>query len=436
MNTRIGVRREDINQWERRTPLVPEHVRFLHQEHGIDTVVQHSEIRAFADEDYARAGAHVQEDLSSAALIFGIKEIPPQLLEEGKTYVFFAHVIKGQRSNMPMLKEMLRKKCQLIDYEKVVDDRGRRLIFFGRFAGLAGMIDSLWAFGRRLRTEGMETPFTRVRQAYQYADLLEAKREISSVGDQIKAEGLPNRLVPLVCGFAGYGNVSQGAQEIFDLLPFQEISPHDLLSLSGRQDLSPHFLYKVVFREEDMVSPLAATDQFQLQDYYDHPEKYRSVFHDFLPHLTIVVNGAYWDQRYPRLMTKADLRRLYAQDKGPRLRVVGDVSCDVDGGVEFTVKATDPGNPVYVYNPLEDTVQDGWEGAGPVVMAVYNLPCELARESSAYFSQILKGFVPEIVRADYSGPLEACRLPAPIKRALIVYQGELTPDYCYLEKHL
>jgi alpha-aminoadipic semialdehyde synthase len=256
------------------------------------------------------------------------------------------------------------------------------------------------------------------------------------VGDDIKRGGLPDGLAPLVVGFAGYGNVSQGAQEILDLLPLEAIEPGDLSSLEEQKSVSGQALYKVVFREEDMVRHVEGAEGFHLQDYYDHPEKYRSVFQEYLSFLTVLVNGTYWDQRYPRLITKAQLRELYARGSTPRLRVVGDISCDVDGGIEFTVKATDPGNPVFVYNPLDGSIRDGWEGTGPVVLAVYNLPGELPRESSAYFSQILKTFVPEIIRADYTGSLDNCQLPGPIKRAVIAYQGELTPGYRYLEQHV
>jgi alpha-aminoadipic semialdehyde synthase len=345
-------------------------------------------------------------------------------------------VIKGQKANMPMLKELLRKKCQLIDYERVTDDQGRRLIFFGHYAGLAGMIDTLWALGQRLNSEGIENPFSGIHPAHRYPDLADAKRKISAVGDDIKRGGLPDGLAPLVVGFAGYGNVSQGAQEILDLLPLEAIEPGDLSSLEEQKSVSGQALYKVVFREEDMVRHVEGAEGFHLQDYYDHPEKYRSVFQEYLSFLTVLVNGTYWDQRYPRLITKAQLRELYARGSTPRLRVVGDISCDVDGGIEFTVKATDPGNPVFVYNPLDGSIRDGWEGTGPVVLAVYNLPGELPRESSAYFSQILKTFVPEIIRADYTGSLDNCQLPGPIKRAVIAYQGELTPGYRYLEQHV
>ncbi|MFQ6089815.1 MAG: hypothetical protein ACE5LD_00025, partial [Candidatus Bipolaricaulia bacterium] len=342
MEARIGIRKEDKNRWERRAPLIPEHVRELKEKHNIETCLQPSAIRAFPDRDYIRAGAEVQEDLSPCPVIFGIKEFPIEFFEPEKTYVFFSHTIKGQPHNMPMLRRILEQGCTLIDYERIVDERARRLIFFGRHAGLAGMIDTLWALGKRLEWEGIENPFSRIRQTLDYKSLEEAKGAVSNVGEQIKEEGLPEAITPLVVGLAGYGHVSQGAQEILELLPFQELSPEELPAFAkgSARDL----IYKVVFKEEHMVEPLSPEDRFELQDYYDHPERYRAKFEDYLPYLTVLMNCIYWSPQYPRLVTKGYLKRLYGEGR-PRLRVIGDISCDIEGAIECTLRATDPGNP-------------------------------------------------------------------------------------------
>ncbi len=416
--------------------MIPGDVRELTGKHALQIFLQPSVVRAFPDEEYRKAGAEIQEDLSGCPVIFGIKEIPLDFLRPGKTYVFFSHTIKGQPHNMPMLLRLLQLRCTLIDYERIVDDRGRRLIGFGRHAGLAGMIDTLWALGKRLDWERMENPFSGIRQALHYGDLEEARAAISSVGQNIEAQGLPEPLVPLVCGFAGYGNVSQGAQEMFDLLPVREISPEELPSVTERSDCSRNIVYKVVFREEHLAEPISVENRFELQDYYRHPGKYRARFDRYLLYLSIFMNCIYWEERYPRLVTKRYLRRLYGGAERPRLRVIGDITCDVEGAVECTLRATDPGNPVFTYDPFTDQAVDGVAGAGPVVLAVDNLPCELPRESSAEFSRALKDFVPPIAQADYSVPFERCDLPPEIKRAVIAYRGELTAEYRYLEKYV
>ena len=430
----IGIRREDKNRWERRVPLIPKHVKELKEKYGVQTFLQPSEIRAFTDDEYKRVGAIIQEDLSSCSHIFAVKEIPTDFFEEGKTYVFFSHTIKGQKHNMPMLKRMLELGCTLIDYERIVDEHGRRLVFFGRFAGLAGMIDTLWAFGKRLEWEGIETPFRKIKQTIYYEDLEEIKEHISQIGEEIENKGLPPSLTPLIVGFAGYGNVSKGAQEILDILPVEKVEPQELSTIQSKSANTT--IYKVVFREEDMVEPIEKGAVFDLQDYYTHPERYRSVFEQYIPHLTILMNCIYWDSRYPRFVTKAFLKDLFTKEEKVKLRVIGDISCDINGAIEFNVKATEPDNPVYVYNPLTEKVEDGYTGKGVVVLAVDNLPCELPKESSTSFSESLWHFVPDIVGADYSADFEDIDLPPQIKKAVIVYKGELTPDYQYINKYL
>lgn len=427
----IGIRREDKNRWERRTPLIPQHIRELRENHSIDFIVQPSEIRIFSEKDYYKAGAIIQEDLSPCPVILGIKEIPKDFFEYGKTYIFFAHVIKGQPHNMPMLKRLLELNCQLIDYERITDERGRRILFFGRYAGLAGIVDSLWALGKRLEWEGIPTPFTQLRPTHSYQNLQKIREEFLKLSRRIKEEGLNSSLLPFICGITGYGNVSKGVQELLDILPVKGIAPNDIGSLPK----DPHTIYKVVFKEEDMVEPIH-NHQFELQDYYNNPERYRSKFQKYIPYLTLLINGIYWDSRYPRLLTKSYLRELYSKSKLPRLRVIGDISCDIEGAIECTLHPTSPDNPVFVYDPFTQEAIDGYKGRGPVVMAIDNLPCELPLESSIYFSGVLKPFIPEIARANFSVSFERCRLPEEIKRGVIVYKGELTPEYKYIERYL
>jgi alpha-aminoadipic semialdehyde synthase len=432
----IGIRREDKSVWERRVPLVPGDIHHLRSQHGIDVVVQSSETRAFSDEEFVLAGARVEESLSSCPIVFAIKEVPAEALEADKTYAFFAHVIKGQPHNMPMLRRLLELGCTLIDYEKVTDEQGRRLVFFGRQAGWAGMVDTLWALGQRLKWEGTPNPFQALHPMPAYGDLSPARAALEVVGKWIQAEGLPHSVAPLVIGIAGYGNVSGGVQEIVDLLPTVEIDPLDLPSLARGEEVSRHHIYKVVFKEQHLVEPVSPSGRFELNDYYHHPEKYAGVFARYLPHLTVLINAIYWAPQYPRLVTKADLRELFAAAPRPALRVIGDISCDIEGAIEATIRSTDPGSPIYVYDPGSGEITDGYAGPGPVIMAVDILPSELPRESSTEFSQVLRGFVPGITGAEFSAEFADLDLPSPIKRAVISHRGELTPDYRYLAQFL
>jgi len=431
----LGIRREDKNRWERRVPLIPGHVQELKKKHGVETQIQSSEIRVFFDREYRDIGAQVRDDLSLCSVVFAVKEIPIDVFERGKTYVFFSHTIKGQKHNMPMLKKMMDMGCTLIDYERIVDKNGKRLVFFGRFAGLAGMVDTLWIFGQRLKWENIETPFGEIKQAIHYEDLEDIKKHLIKVGRKIETRGLPESLTPLVIGFAGYGHVSIGAQEILDVLPVKEIKPDEIESIY--KNPSNKVIYKVVFREEHMVEPVSPGKKFDLQDYYDHPERYRPAFERYIPYLSILMNCVYWSARYPRLVTKEYLKKSFKNKENLRLKAIGDISVDINGAIEFTEKTTSPDNPVFVYNPITDTIKDGYKGDGVVVMAVDNLPCELPRESSQSFSENLLRFVPDIMKADFTvSDFDKLALPSEIKNAVILYQGKLTPNYNYINKYL
>ncbi len=427
--SRIGIRREDKSVWERRTPITPEAVGKLVRE-GIPITVQPSESRIFPDDDFRRAGATLSEDLSACSVIFGVKEVPPDLFLEGKAYVFFSHTIKAQSYNMGMLREMMDRKCHLIDYEKIVDDEGRRLVLFGYYAGLSGMIETLRAVGARLKWEGIETPLAAIRQPREYDSLGDAKSAIAEAGRKINAGDWPRELNPFVVGSAGYGNVSRGAQEIYALLEPREAAPADLETTgAAAPGMSP--FVQTVFYEKDMAVPVDADRSFDLQEYYDKPELYRGDFERYLPHMDALVTAIYWEDRYPRLVTRDWLKRAWAKGK-PRLRVIGDITCDIDGAVECTYKATEPGAPDYVYEPLKERHLDGVEGEGPVIMAVDILPAELPRDASYAFSEALMPLIPGIAAADFAADPDDLKIPGPIRKALIVYQGELTEDFRYL----
>ncbi|MGD0783054.1 MAG: hypothetical protein ABSA30_09385, partial [Candidatus Aminicenantales bacterium] len=297
MPNTIGIRREDKNQWERRVPLIPSHMRELRHEQGLSFVIQPSPIRIFRDEDYRLEGITVDESLSRCRVVLAIKEIPSPLIEPDKAYLLFSHTIKGQPHNMPMLRRFMELGCALIDYEMITDDRNIRLVFFGRQAGEAGMVDTLWALGEKLDREGLPNPFSSLLQMYHYTSLTEAKEEIADVAKAVRTKGLPEALVPFICGFTGYGHVSQGAQEIYDLLPAENIPAEKFAGFLKQRNFSAHRVYKVVFREEHMVRPRSPQRLFELADYYEHPEEYEPLLESYLPHLTVLINGIYWAPR-------------------------------------------------------------------------------------------------------------------------------------------
>ncbi|OGL46685.1 MAG: hypothetical protein A2161_21940 [Candidatus Schekmanbacteria bacterium RBG_13_48_7] len=436
MEVSIGIRREDKNRWERRSPIIPDHVKQLIREHNFHFVVQPGSIRVFSESEYKNAGADISEDLSTCSAIFAVKEIPQNLILKNKVYIFFSHTIKGQSYNMSMLQKLLDQKCTLIDYELIVDKTGRRLVFFGNYAGLAGMIDSFWALGQRLHVEGFTTPFLNIQPAHKFTDLHEAKESLIRIGEQIKTSNLPAKLCPMIFGFAGYGNVSRGAQEIFDLMPYKEINARDLVSNNIKNLSGRNLLYKVVFKEEDTVVPKVEGKSFDLKEYYSFPDRYVSRFKEYIPFLTILMNCIYWEPKYPRLVSKQNIKDLFKSPHSPALRVIGDISCDVNGSIECTLKCTTPENPVYVYDSKLDASIDGVKGMGPVILAIDHLPCELPKESSEFFSKSLLPYIPIIAGTDYSRAFADLALEPIIKNALIIHQGQLTPRFTYLEKYL
>jgi saccharopine dehydrogenase (NAD+, L-lysine forming) len=430
----IGIRHEDKYVLERRVPIIPSHMKDLVEQQGLCFCVEHSPKRIFTHEEYEKAGAIIKNNLDDCPIIFGVKEIPEAYFQHGKTYMFFSHVIKGQAYNMPMLKRMMELKCNLIDYEKVEDDLNRRLIFFGRFAGLAGMINTLWSFGQRYKQLGIQTPFEIIKQSHQYDSLDEARAHISKAGMEIAKHGLPQEITPFIVAVTGYGNVSQGAQEIFNLMPVIEIEPENIPSLTKQNNLPRNVIYRAVFKEHHL-SKRQDGSPFQLEHYYENPHMYEDKFAQYIPHLNGIVNGMYWDDRYPKIVTKSFLKEHFAQQNS-KLTVIGDITCDPNGSIECTHKGTEIEDPVFVYHPNHKTYTMGFEGQGVLIMAVDILPSELPRESSIAFSNALKGFLPAIAQADFNKPFDQLQLPSPIKKATILLNGKLTPHYQYIEQYL
>lgn len=433
MRKTIAIRHEDKYKMERRAALAPKHVKLL-TDKGLEILVESSEKRVFSDEEYLAAGAKVTKDISKASLIFGVKEMPIDYFEANKTYVFFSHTIKGQEYNMPLLQNMIDHKINLFEYEKITDEKGRRLIFFGHFAGLAGMINSFWSYGQRLKKLGFDSCFDSLQQSHKYASLEEAKEAIKKVGEKIKSQGISKETGPVIVGITGYGNVGKGAQEIIELLPSEEISPAELLQKSKENTLLLDRVYKVVFKEHDISTPIDEKESFELQDYYKHPEKYKNQFEQFIPHLSILMNCMYWDDRYPRIVTKDFLAKLYETEH--RLKVIGDVTCDPNGSIEATHIGATILEPVYVYNPKTRKPKMGFEGEGLLIMAVEILPAELPRESSEAFGNVLVNYVQQLADANYDTSFENLAIPAEFKRALILHNGKFTPDFAYMADFL
>ncbi|NQT65202.1 MAG: hypothetical protein HQ554_03375 [FCB group bacterium] len=424
----LGIIKETKNKWERRVPLNPQAVQELIQK-DFEVIIQPSEIRIYKDEEYRLVGAKLSSDLSKCDFIIGVKEIPIDDLIPNKPHLFFSHTIKGQDYNMTLLQKILDDKITLLDYEKIEDNENRRLVFFGKFAGYAGMVDTLHGLGQRLKQQfNIETPFLKVKHSYQYESVTDAIDQISVIGKEIEKDGLPAEITPLNIFLLGYGHVAQGCQEILTALPIVEISPDQLEEQS--RNYSNNKIYLSIFKEEYLVERKDGGD-FSLHDYFENNSAYKSQLEPYLQYCSIYMNAIYWTPDCPVFLPNSYLKKI--QDVNPKLLIIGDITCDIEGSVQATIKSTWPDNPVFVYNTKTGKETDGYGGEGFAVMAVDNLPCEFPKEASDTFSKSLMPFMEQMLLNDYSKSIADSSLPNEIKSACITHQGKLKKDFQYLE---
>ncbi|CAH9077061.1 unnamed protein product [Cuscuta europaea] len=438
----VGILSESTNKWERRVPLTPSHcARLLHGGKGktgvARIIVQPSTKRIHHDALYEDVGCEVSDDLSECGLILGIKQPKVNMILPDRAYAFFSHTHKAQKENMPLLDKILASKASLFDYELIVGDHGKRLLAFGKFAGRAGMVDFLRGLGQWYLNLGYSTPFLSLGSSYMYSSLAAAKAAVISVGEEIATTGLPSGICPLVFVFTGSGNVSHGAQEIFKLLPHTFVDASKLPELVGRaKDLTPKRqsskrvfqVHGCVVTSQDMVEHKEPSKSFDKVDYYAHPENYKPVFHKKIaPYASVIVNCMYWERRYPRLITTQQCQDLMRN--GSQLVGICDISCDIEGSIEFIKQTTSIDSPFCRYNPFNNTYHQDMEGNGILCSAVDILPTEYAKEASQHFGDILSQFVRSLASVE-----SLDELPAPLRRACIVHLGNLTPLYDYIPR--
>ncbi|KAJ4950699.1 hypothetical protein NE237_027531 [Protea cynaroides] len=438
----VGIVSESSNIWERRSPLTPSHcARLLHGGSGKTGVkriiVQPSTKRIFHEALYEDVGCEISEDLSECGLILGVKTPKVDTILPGRAYAFFSHTHKAQKENMPLLDKLLAERVSLFDYELIVGDHGKRLLAFGKYAGRAGLLDFLSGLGKRYLNLGYSTPFLSLGASYMYSSLAAAKAAVIAVGEEIATLGLPSGICPIVFVFTGSGNVSQGAQEIFKLLPHTYVDPSRLPKLfEMAKDHTQHMrtskrvfqVYGCVVGCQDIVEPKDPTKQFDKADYYAHPEHYNPVFHERIaPYASVIVNCMYWEKRYPQLLSTKQLQELIR--KQCRLIGVSDITCDIGGSIEFVNQTTSIERPFFRYNPFSDSYHHDMEGEGLICLAVDILPTEFAKEASQHFGDILSQFIGSLAAVQ-----NISDLPPHLRRACITHSGTLTPLYEYIPR--
>ncbi|CAL9771345.1 unnamed protein product [Musa acuminata subsp. burmannicoides] len=438
----VGILAESINIWERRAPLAPSHCARLllsgKGQSGVERIiVQPSTKRIFHDAQYEDVGCEVSDDLSECGLIIGIKQPKLEMVFPDRAYAFFSHTHKAQRENMPLLDKILAERVSLFDYELIVGDSGKRLLAFGKFAGRAGLIDFLHGLGQRYLNLGYSTPFLSLGASHMYSSLAAAKAAVIAVGEEIATLGLPSGISPLVFVFTGDGNVSQGAQEIFKLLPHTFVDAQELPEIVGlAKDHAQHSgsrrrvfqVYGCVVTCQDMVAPKDSTKTFNKADYYAHPDHYYPVFHEKIaPYASVIVNCMYWERRFPRLLTTFQLQEL--MKKGCPLVGVSDITCDIGGSLEFVNQTTLIERPFFRYDPFTDSYHDDMAGDGLICLAVDILPTEFPKEASQHFGDILSQFIGSLVSTT-----NIKELPSHLQKACITHNGSLTSLYEYIPR--
>lgn len=360
--------------------------------------VESSDIRVFTDEQYQNAGLNVTEDVTSADVMIGVKEVPIEALIPNKKYFFFSHTIKKQPYNRKLLKAILDKNIELYDHEVIVDQRGNRLIGFGRYAGIVGAYNGFRAWG--MRFESFDLPKA------------ESLPDQKSLIDQLNSIDLPNIKILLT----GNGKVARGAKEMLDAMNLKEVSVEDYLNQSYDEP---------VYCMIDVLDYNKRTDGQVInnRDFYNHPEDYVSDFSRFAEVTDYFIAGHFFGDGSPYLFTRED-----AKSENFKIKVVADVSCDIDGPVASTIRPSTIADPVYGYDPQSESEVHFQQEGAITVMAVDNLPCELPKDASEGFGDL---FLDHVIPAFFNGDADGI-----LSRAKMTENGKLTERYAYLQDYV
>lgn len=398
---RIGLIREGKVPPDKRVPLTPKQCARLEKLYpNLEIVVQPSPVRAYKEQDYIDQGIKISEDLSGCDYILGVKEVKVNDLIPNKTFLFFSHTIKKQPYNRDLLKAIVERKIRLIDYEVLKDKSGKRIIGFGRYAGIVGCYNGI-------RTLGLKKNAYELKPAHTCRD----RREMEGQLDLVEFPQ-DTRIV-----LTGYGRVGHGAREIMDRLPITEVSPEEFLNQKFDYPVYTHLEAEDYYGRKDGGT-------FDKREFYSNPELYKSTFSRYLGLTDLYIPCHFWNNKSDFIITKDDLK-----SKNCRLSVVADISCDINGPIVCTIRSSTIADPIYGYNP-ETGQEDDFRKDGVIaVMAVDNLPCELPLDASEDFgNELIKEVMPYLIKGDVDGVLE--------RATETTFDGKLTEHFTYLEDYL
>ncbi len=399
MSIKFALIKERKNPPDRRVVFTPQSCQQLKADfNAAEIIVESSDIRVFNDSRYADAGVEVVSDVSDADVMFGVKEVPVEALIPNKKYFFFSHTIKKQPYNRVLLKAILEKNIEFYDHETIVNGKDLRLIGFGRYAGIVGAYNGFRAWGLKYKSWNLPKANTLADQKA----LIETLNNIS----------LPNIKILLT----GHGKVARGSKEMLDAMHVKEVSVDDYLNQTYSE---------AVYCVADVLDYNKRVDGrvFDKYDMYYNPKDYVSDFMRFAKVTDYFIAGHFYGDDAPYLYTREDVR-----SKNFNIKVVADVSCDIDGPVATTLRPSTIANPIYGYDPATETEIDFMDDKAIVVMAVDNLPCELPKDASEGFGEL---FLEQVIPAFFNGDVDGI-----LERARMTKNGKLTERYAYLQAYV
>jgi alanine dehydrogenase len=361
-------------------------------------ILESSPIRAFTDMDYSSVGLDVVSDVSSADVLIGVKEVPIEALIPNKSYFFFSHTIKKQPYNRNLLQAILDKNITLYDHETLVNKFHHRLIGFGYYAGVVGAYNGFRALGLKLNS-------FKLPKANTLVDRLALNKQL----DQIN---IPSVKIILT----GTGRVGQGAKEILDHLNIKQVSVNQFLNDKFED---------AVYVQLDVLDYCERHDGMSIgkKDFFESPKAYKSIFDRFTKIADFFIAGHYYAKDAPVFFT-----REQAKASSFNLKVVADISCDIDGPVACTIRPSTIDQPIYGYDPETESEIDFKNTSAIAVMAVDNLPCELPKDASEGFgNSFVENILPAFFNNDHGGILN---------RAKMTENRKLTSSFSYLQDYV
>lgn len=396
---KFGIIKERKSPPDKRVVFSPAELAVLKEMYpNAEIKVESSDIRVFKDEEYAEKGFEVSNDMSDCDVLIGVKEVPADYLIPRKKYIFFSHTIKRQPHNQKMLQDIIDKEIDLYDHETFVDKNGKRLIGFGKYAGNVGAYNAFRAFGNK----------------YELFDLPKAE----SLHDKAALiTRLKNLIMPPVrIVLTGKGKVGAGAKEILDAMKIKEVSVENYFTKTYNEPVYVHIDVEDYNKRKD-------GKPFDKEGFYANPSEYVSDFERFSKTSDVFIAGHFYGNGAPVILSA---QMLKAPDN--KIKVVADISCDVNGPIACTLRSSTIADPFYGYHPYEEKEVDMYHPAAIVVMAVDNLPCELPKDASEGFGEMfLKHILPAFFNSDSDNVL---------KRSQITDSGRLTERFSYLSDYI